>query len=122
MISNHTQFIDAIRERNLIRIVFYSKPAAGTVDHECAPLDYGPTPGEKDSLNRYWVWDNSANSGANPLGLAPDQIVSVQVLGNVFSPAQFPVGDRLWSVPRDWVIRAKSPAQQELSKSPTHNE
>jgi hypothetical protein len=102
MIPNHAQFIDAIRDKNLIRISFYSLPDAGTVDRECAPLDYGLQPGIADGLNRYWVWDIANTAGTNPLGLLPDQIVSVQVLGKNFYPDQLPLGTRPWSVVRDW--------------------
>ena len=102
MIPKHAQFLDAIRERKLIRIVFYSGPDAGTVDRECAPLDYGPEPGAKDALNRYWIWDRAHTAGSNPLGLLPGQIVSVRVLGTEFSPAQLGVGAGPWCVPRNW--------------------
>lgn len=102
MLANHAQFLEAIREKKLVRIVFYSIPDAGKVDRECIPLDYGPEPGVKDALNRYWVWDRVAPAGTNPLGLLPDQIVEMRVLGLDFSPAKIPLGDRLWSVPRNW--------------------
>jgi hypothetical protein len=102
MISNHAQFLDAIRERKLIRIVFYSTPDAGTVDRECAPLDYGAEPGVKDALNRYWIWDHANTAGPNPLGLLPGQIVSMRVLGTEFDPEKLCVGARPWCVARDW--------------------
>jgi hypothetical protein len=102
MISNHTQFLDAIREKKLIRIAFYSRPDAGTIDRECAPLDYGAEPGAKDGLNRYWIWDYVNTAGTNPLGLLPDQIVSVQVLGKDFEPEKLSLGARPWFTPREW--------------------
>ena len=102
MISNHSQFLDAIREQKLVRIEFYSQPDAGKVDRECAPLDYGAEPGAGDALNRYWIWDPAATAGANPLGLLPDQIVSVAVLGKQFDPAKLGIVERPWFVLRDW--------------------
>ena len=111
MISNHALFIDAIRAKNLVRIVFYSQQDAGKVDHECAPLDYGPAVEGKDASDRYWVWDNSSNTVVNPLGLSPDQIVSVQVLGRNFFPEHLNLGTREWSVIRDWAIPARAMAQ-----------
>ncbi len=102
MISNHDQFLDAIREQKLIRIVFYSQPDGGTVDRECAPLDYGPELGASDPLNRYWIWDPANTAGANPLGLLPDQIVNVFVLGTTFDPEKLGVVERPWFVLRDW--------------------
>lgn len=102
MISNHNEFLDAIRGKNLIRIVFYSLPDAGTVDRECAPLDYGAESGIKDGLNRYWVWDPADTAGPNPLGLLPNQIVDVHVLGKNFDPVKLGLPSRPWSVEREW--------------------
>lgn len=102
MIPNHAQFLDAIREKKFIRISFYSQPDAGTVDRECAPLDYGPETGAKDELNRYWIWDPTPTAGSNPLGLLPGQIVSLRVLGTDFDPEKLGVGARPWCVPRNW--------------------
>jgi len=114
MISNHAQFIDAIREKKLIRIVFYSIPDAGKVDRECAPLDYGPEPGVVDALNRYWIWDPASTAGANPLGVLSDQIVDLRVLGKDFVPDQFPIGARAWCVPRNWENQQESRTKPEL--------
>ena len=110
MIANHTQFLDAICGRKLIRIGFYSLPDAGTVNRECAPLDYGAEPGAKDGLNRYWIWDYANTAGANPLGLLPDQIVGVQVLGKEFEPEKLRLGERTWIMPRPWGTRPEAPA------------
>ena len=118
MIPNHTEFLDAIRERRLVRIVFYSHPDAGKVDRECAPLDYGPEPGTADALNRYWVWDPASAPGRNPLGLLPDQIVNVQVLGKDFDPGKIETGSRPWAVPRNWAPRRESNAQPVTAAAP----
>jgi len=117
MISGHAHFIEAIRDKNLVRISFYSLPDAGTIDRECMPLDYGPPLGSTDGLNLYWIWDPANTAGANPLGLSPDQIVSMQVLGTNFDPNQLPLGTRPWSITRDW----QSPARNnEKSGGPTN--
>ena len=102
MIPNHTEFLDAIHEKKLIRIVYYSLPDAGTVDRECAPLDYGAELGADDTLNRYWIWDPASTAGSNPLGLLPGQIVNVFVLGKEFDPEKLGVPERPWFVLRDW--------------------
>ncbi|MBK9990730.1 MAG: hypothetical protein IPP19_08380 [Verrucomicrobia bacterium] len=108
MIPNHAHFIDAIRDKSLTRIVFYSHPDAGKVDHECAPLDYGPGQDGQNTSDRYWVWDNNDSAGANPIGLLPDQVISVQVIGRNFAPEHLPLGPRTWSVIRDWPVSAKA--------------
>lgn len=88
--------------------MFYSHPDTGTVDRECAPLDYGPEPGAKDELNRYWIWDPANTAGANPLGLLPGQIVNVRVLGADFDPGKLGGGARPWCVLRDWGTHPES--------------
>ena len=115
MISNHSQFLDAIRDQKQIRITYYSQPDAGKVDRECVPLDYGPALDPADKLNRYWIWDYAATAEANPLALLSDQIVSVHVLGLDFDPAKLALGNRTWTVPRAW---GAPPAMRDATGSP----
>ena len=88
MIPNHAQFLAAIQEKKKVCVRFYSKPDSGVLDRICAPMSYGP--GELlDGLNRYWVWDYASDAGSHTLGLVSPQIVDLQVLGEVFDPAEF---------------------------------
>lgn len=90
MISNHEQFLAAIEDRKKVCVRFYSKPDSGVLDRVCAPIDYGP--GENlDGLNRYWLWDYASETSDHKLGLVPQQIVDMRILGEVFDPAQFVV-------------------------------
>ena len=88
MIPKHAQFIAAIQEKKKICVRFYSTADSGVLDRVCAPLNYGPGDGAADALNRYWVWDYTSTKGFHTLGLAPQQIVDLQVLGETFDPAQ----------------------------------
>ncbi len=94
MLPNHTEFLEAIRTHKLVRLAFYSLPDQGTVDRECAPLDYAPA-ASGTPQNRYWVWDPARTAGTNPLGLLSDQIVSCDVLGKHFDPASYPIAAAL---------------------------
>ena len=89
MISNHEQFIAAIHDKKRVCVRFYSKPDSGVLDRVCAPMDYGPGNESKDGLNRYWLWDYASETGTNAIGLVPQQILDLQVLGEVFDPSQF---------------------------------
>lgn len=102
MIPNHTRFIEAISEKKKVCVRFYSKADDGVVDRVCAPMDYGPGGGIPDELNRYWLWNYSSNTGTHTVGLLPQQIVDLQVLGEVFDPAEFGAQYSPWSIPRDW--------------------
>ena len=91
MIPNHTQFTAAIQERKKVFVRFYSKPDSGVLDRVCGPMDYGPGK-NTDGLNRYWLWDYAGETGAKTLGLLPQQILDLHVLGEVFNPSEFVVG------------------------------
>ena len=88
MIPNHTQFLEAIEEKRKVRVRFYSKADSGVLDHVCAPMDYGSGGGTNDGLNLCWLWDYASETGSYTLGLVPQQIVDLQVLGEVFDPAK----------------------------------
>jgi hypothetical protein len=102
MIPNHTRFIEAIHQRKKVSVRYYSQADSGVLDRVCAPVDYGPGDEVPDGLNRYWLWDYASNTGTHTLGLLPQQIVDLQVLGEVFDPAAFGVRPSPWSIPRDW--------------------
>jgi hypothetical protein len=91
MIPNHARFLEAIQQKHKVRVQFYSQPDSGVLDRVCAPLDYGPGGETKDGLNRYWLWDYASNNSSHTLGLVPQQIEDLQVLGEVFDPAQITV-------------------------------
>ena len=91
MIPNHAQFLEALNEKRKVRVKFYSKPDSGVIDRVCAPMDYGLGGEPNDGLNRYWLWDYASDTGSYTLGLVPQQIVELHVLGEVFDPAQFTI-------------------------------
>ncbi len=102
MIPNHSRFIEAINERKKVSVSFYSEADSGVLDRVCAPLDYGLGGGAADGLNRYWFWDYASQADTHILGLLPQQIVALQVLGGTFDPAECAVGAWPWSIPRNY--------------------
>jgi hypothetical protein len=102
MIPNHTRFIEAIHEKKKVCVRFYSTADSGVLDRVCAPTDYGPGGAVDDELNRYWFWDYAGNLDSHTLCLLSQQIMDLQVLGEVFDPAQLEVRPPRWSIPRDW--------------------
>jgi len=89
MIPRHEQFLGAIKEKKKVSVRYYSKADNGVLDRICAPIGYGPASENSDGLNRYWLWDYAASTGSHTLGLIPQQIVELQVLGESFDPAVF---------------------------------
>jgi len=102
MIANHKSFIEAINEKKKVRVRLYSVADSGVVDRVCAPMDYGPGVAQQDGLNRYWLWDYTSNASSHTLGLLPQEILDLQMLGEVFDPAQFNPRPAQWFIPRDW--------------------
>jgi hypothetical protein len=102
MIPNHKQFIQAITEKHKVCLRFYSIADSAVIDLVCAPIDYGPGTGVQPGVNRYWFWDYARNTGSSTLGLLPDQVLDVRVLGEVFDPSDFGPWPAIWSIPRDW--------------------
>ncbi len=102
MIPNHSQFIEAINEKRKLRVRYYSIADSEVMDRICAPMDFGPGTVHKDRLNRYWLWVYSDNAGSHILGLLPGEVENLQVLGEVFDPAQFKDRPAQWFTSRDW--------------------
>ena len=108
MIPNHQSFIDAIHAKKKVCVRFYSKADSGVLDRVCAPIDYGPGKDNQDGLNRYWLWDYAGNPGSKLLSLGAQEIVDVQILGDVFDPTQVEPSSGPWSIPRDWAAPSSS--------------
>jgi hypothetical protein len=86
---NHTRFFAAINDKKMVVVRFYSEADHGVLDRICAPMGYGQGSESHDELNRYWLWDYAGTSGSHTLGLLPQEIMDLQVLGDVFDPMQF---------------------------------
>jgi hypothetical protein len=102
MIPNHKQFIEAIKEKKKVCLRFYSRADSAVIDLVCAPTDYGPGAGIQGGVNRYWLWDYTSNIGSPILGLLPQQVLDIRVLGEAFDPAELGARQPTWSIPRDW--------------------
>jgi hypothetical protein len=99
MIPNHARFLEAVQTHVKVTVRFFSAPDSGVLDRVCAPLDYGPGADSSDGLNRYWVWDYAGLPGAQTLGLVPQQIVELSVLGEGFDPGELPSESGLGPIP-----------------------
>lgn len=86
MIPNHPRFLEVLKDKKKVSVKFYSKADNGVLERICAPIRYGPGNENQDELNRYWVWDYATTTGTHVLGLVPQQIVDLQVLGECFEP------------------------------------
>jgi hypothetical protein len=99
MIAKHEQFLAAISEKKKVSVRFYSKADNGVLDRICAPISYGLGSESHDELNRYWLWDYASSTGSNMIGLLPQQIVDLQVLGDVFDSSLLVATPTISTVP-----------------------
>ena len=101
----HDTFIQAIHDKRRVRLTFYSKQDRGVLVRTCAPMDYGPSRTARSKVSRYHVWAYDSDTKRHPLGLLPAQIVSMDVLPDMFDPAEFVTWStvaRPWHVKRYW--------------------
>ena len=92
MIPNHAQFLAACQKKQKVCVRFYSRSDSGILNLVCAPMDYGPGRDNKEGVNRYWLWNYASDPGSHVLGLVPQQILDLQLLGEVFDPSDFATG------------------------------
>ncbi len=89
------RFIQAMHDKHLVRITFYSEADKQTFIRVCAPLDYGP--GKVDRSDHFHVWDYEAVPDGRILSLKPEQVRRVDILDEEFDPNDF-----MWFTARDW--------------------
>ena len=91
------KFLQARQSKHKVRITFYSEAERQTHMRTCVPLDYGPGKGTKAQLDQFHVWENESVSGGHLLSLDPEQVRRLDILDEVFDPADF-----VWFLSRDW--------------------
>ena len=99
------EFINAIREKNKVRLRFFSKDDGGIIARICAPMDYGPSRRAKMKNDRFHLWDYDSDQVNHVLSLNPDQVVGLETLEEKFDPSDFVTWDvqkSPWFVSRDW--------------------
>jgi hypothetical protein len=102
MYQNHELFISAIHNTDLLNLTFNSKEK-GVIQRTCAPLDYGVSRRHNSSQDmRYHLWDYDSSDGEHPLSILPEQVVSIELVGEKFSPSTIIDWTPNWHLNRDW--------------------
>lgn len=100
------QFIDAISNKNKIRVTFFSKEDQKNVTRLCAPMDYGHSKKAHDKSSRFHLWDYDSDSGSHTLSILPTQVISMEFLEERFCPSEFVTWEPAWILPRDWGVHS----------------
>ena len=96
------EFLDALNNRKLVLLRFYSNEDRRILTRKCAPMDYGPSRRARDHTSRYHFWDFTSDAHSHPLSLLPQQVKSLEVLDVTFEPSDFVTWKPKWIIPRDW--------------------
>lgn len=97
-----TTFVQAIHDRKMIELAFFSKEDGRVLIRKCAPMDYGPSRRAHDQSDRFHLWDYEGDKANHTLSLSPEQIVSITALNETFEPGDFVRWRPNWFVQRNW--------------------
>jgi hypothetical protein len=96
--SAKKEFVDAIRDKKRVKVIFYSQEEKRFLVRVCAPIDYGMDASVSASTadaERLHFWDyegkkegQHAAQTAHTLSLRADQVRSMNVLDEFFDPSE----------------------------------
>ena len=104
MHRDHVIFVEAIRDKRKVKVTFFSDEDGCIQVKLSAPIDFEQHHIEEES-GRYYFWDFEKGANGAPLILGHDQIVSIRLHKETFSPAEFVTWDLEelpWFLERDW--------------------
>ena len=99
--DKHNKFLEAINKMKKVKVVVNSFEK-GRIERTCVPFDYGPSRKFKDGGNRYHLYDLDSPDGSHNLSILPNQLVSVEIMADVFNPADYVKWTPRWFFPRNW--------------------
>lgn len=97
-----SSFVQAIHDKKMIELAFFSKEDGRILIRKCAPMDLGPSRRAHDQSDRIHVWDYESDTVNHTLSLKPEQISSIRVLDETFEPGDFVKWTPRWFVRRNW--------------------
>lgn len=99
-----TNFKDAVLNRKMIRLTFYSKQDNSRLTRLCAPMDYAPSSRASDKTPRFHFWDFESDTKNHTLSLLQDQIIEMEFTNIEFNPSEFVTWKTNWTIVRDWGV------------------
>ncbi len=93
--SAKKEFVDAIRDKKRVKVIFYSQEEKRFLVRVCAPIDYGMDASVSAGAERLNFWDYEGKKEAqtsaqakHTLSLRADQVRSMNVLDELFDPSE----------------------------------
>jgi hypothetical protein len=85
------EFVDAIRDKKRVKVIFYSQEQKRFLVKVCAPIDYGMDADSSETgAERLNFWDfegKTADAANHTLSLRADQVRGINVLDEFFDPS-----------------------------------
>lgn len=102
MDDKYEKFVEAIRTKSKVLIKFETRDKSEIKERRCIPFDYAFSSRFNDDKKRYHFYDLDSADGPHNLSIFPEQLLSIDILQETFSPAEYVKWIPNWSIPRDW--------------------
>ena len=92
MHRDHAVFVQAIKDKRKVKLVFLTDAAGTKAEKLCGPMLYSPPiAGDEtgDESDCYYLWDSESGSGKQFLGFPSNKIVSMELTEQAFDPEEF---------------------------------
>lgn len=93
MHRDHGIFVQAIKDKKKVKLVFLSDATGNNAEKLCGPMLYSPPAGAGES-DWYYLWDFEGNSDKRVLGFPSNKIMSMGLTEEAFNPKDFTTPER----------------------------
>jgi len=99
--SNYDIFLQAIQQKKVVQAQVNTL-SKGIIIRKCIPFDYGTGRGLKKGEQGFHFLDLDSPDGRHNLPVEPERLLSIQLLNEIFDPADYVTWTPTWQVKRDW--------------------
>ncbi|MDR6760334.1 hypothetical protein J2Y38_000513 [Flavobacterium sp. 2755] len=103
MEKHYETLLEGIHNKKILILYFMSKEK-GLITRRCIPFDFGISRRYKDDLDRFHFYDLDSPDGNHNLSILPEQINSLTITNENFTPKDYVSWKPNWIIKRDWGI------------------
>lgn len=103
MHKDYQKFIEAIHKKKLVKIVLDTEEK-GIINRKCVPFDFAISKKYNDGKERFHFFDLDSPDGQHNLSILPENLKSLEILEELFNPADYVKWTPNWAISRDWSI------------------
>jgi len=101
MHKDYQKFIEAIHQKKLVKAVVDTEEK-GIIERKCVPFDYAVSNRYKDDRERFHFFDLDSPDGQHNLSILPEKLKSLEILDELFDPADYVNWTPNWTISREW--------------------